>query len=412
MSRTGAPRPHLLEIDDLRGIAITLTLIAHVNLAFVQPIPWMTALYGGAEFWGGVYLFFVISGYVITRGFWDQCADPDRRFLDVARVFYGRRACRIALPAWFWIGCTLVCAALFDVEGVMGDLRRDLIQAAAAATFTYNLIFPLWSAAFGIYWSLTFEEQFYLCFPVLARLDWRLRTVALLLPIVVLAAVRRPAGTFLVFVPVDALCWGVLLGLAERAGLLARIEPRLLRRPLARALSLAASLLALVLIPSWLKPVAPATSLMTLACVWLVFCASFDAGYARPGRAEWLRRLGTASFSVYLCHGLAFLLAREIGILWRHRWGGDAAWLNAGSIGLGRGATAPCAAVAFRAGETPARRGGRRGGRRAAAAGGPGAVLAPPPRGRGLTGPSVRWAASVLWRANGGPARRGGLTRP
>ena len=320
----------------------------------------MTFVYAHSEFWGGVYLFFVISGYVITRGFWNACADRERFFLNIVRTFYGRRFFRIAPPAWFWIACTALCAAVLNVEGIFGDLRRNIIQAVAAATFTYNFVFPLWSAAFGIYWSLTLEEQFYLFFPLLARLDWRLRTLVLVLPIVVLAFIRRPAGTFLVFIPVDALCLGVLLGLAERAGFLARLEPRILRRPAARGVSLAASLLALVLVPSWLKPFPPATSLMTLVCVWLVFCASFDMGYARPGRAEKLRRLGTVSFSLYLCHMPAFLVARGIGLFVRHRWGVDAAWLNAGSVGLGLALTALFTGVSFSAVEAPARRRGQR----------------------------------------------------
>ena len=357
---TSPRRAHVAEIDHLRGIAIVLTLMAHVNAAFVQPIPLGTLVYAHAEFWGGVYLFFVISGYVITRGFWDACADRERRFSSIARVFYGRRFFRIAPPAWFWIACTVLCASVLNIERTFGDLRPNVVQALAAATFTYNFVFPLWSAAFGVYWSLTFEEQFYLCFPLLARLDWRLRTLVLVLPIIVLAFVRRPAGTFLVFVPVDALCWGVLLGLAERAGFLARLEPRILVRPAARVSSLAASLLALVLIPSWLKPFSPATSLMTLVCVWLVFCASFDEGYARPGRSEGLRRLGIVSFSLYLCHVPAFLLARGIGSFIRDRWGVDAGWLNAGSVGLGLALAALFTAVSFVAVEAPARRRGQR----------------------------------------------------
>ncbi len=353
-------RAHVVEIDHLRGIAIALTLMAHVNDCFVEPVHWVSAVYAHAEFWGGVYLFFVISGYVITRGFWDECADRRRRFRDVARVFYGRRFFRIVPLAWLWIACTLLCAAAFNIDAAMGDLRQNVIQALAAATFTYNFVFPLWSTAFGIYWSLTLEEQFYLLFPLLARLDRRLRTLVLVLPIVVLAFFRRPAGAFLVFVPFDALCWGILLGLAERAGLLARLEPRFLRSPTARALSLAASLLALVLIPSWLKPFPPATSLMAVACVWLVFCASFDRGYARPGRAEGLRRLGIVSFSLYLCHIPAFLLARVVGLLARDGGAADAAWLNACSTGLGLGLAAVITALSYRAVEVPMRRRGQR----------------------------------------------------
>lgn len=344
----------------MRGCAITLTLLAHINAAFVQPITWVSAVYAQAEFWGGVYLFFVISGYVVTRGFWDECADRTRPISDVMRVFYSRRFFRIVLPAWFWIGCTLLCAGVLNIEGVLGNFRQNSIQALAAATSTYNLVFPLWSYAFGIYWSLTLEEQFYLCFPMLARVDWRTRALILISPIVVAAFFRRPAGVFLTFIPLDALCWGVLLGLAERAGLLARWEPRFLWHPPAALMSLTASMLALVLIPSWLKALAPATSLMVLVCVWLVFCASFDKGYARPIKAEWLRLIGTVSFSLYLCHCLAFLLARGVGLFVQNHWGGSPGLLSIGSVALGLLLTFVFTILSYRLIEEPARRRSRR----------------------------------------------------
>jgi len=75
------------------------------------------------------------------------------------------------------------------------------------------------------------------------------------------------------------------------------------------------SILCLVLIPSWMKSLTPTTSIMTLVCVWIVFCASFDKGYARPVAGEWLRGVGFASFSLYLCHPAALLMGREIGLL-------------------------------------------------------------------------------------------------
>ena len=92
----------------------------------------------------------------------------------------------------------------------------------------------------------------------------------------------------------------------------------------------------------------------------VVFCASFDEDYAKPGKAEWLRRLGTVSFSLYLCHRLAFLLARGLCLLARDLWSAHAAWLNVWSIGLGLGLTVAFTALSFQTVEAPARRLGRR----------------------------------------------------
>ncbi len=147
----------------------------------------------------------------------------------------------------------LVLAGLFNRGGSFGDFHKNLIQAGAAATFTYNFLFPLWTGTFGIYWSLTLEEQFYLVFPVVSRLPTRLRLVLLTLPIILLAFFHRPAGSFLAFLPVDALCWGSLLAFAQRAGLLRRLEPSFLRNPLCRTASQVLSILCLVLIPSLMR---------------------------------------------------------------------------------------------------------------------------------------------------------------
>ncbi len=57
-------RSHIAEIDHLRRVAILLTLVAHISAALVVPVHVLTTVYSYAEFWGGVYLFFVISGYV------------------------------------------------------------------------------------------------------------------------------------------------------------------------------------------------------------------------------------------------------------------------------------------------------------------------------------------------------------
>ncbi len=354
------PRSHIDEIDHLRGVAILLTLVAHINAALVVPVAGLTAVYARAEFWGGVYLFFVISGYVITRGFAASFEPSNGPFVRAWRDFYRRRFFRIVPTALFWIGCTLVLAGTFNPGGSFGDFRRNLIQAGAAATFTYNFIFPLWTVGFGIYWSLTLEEQFYLVFPLVSRVPAQWRPLLLALPIIALAFFHRPAGSFLVFLPVDALCWGSLLALAQRAGRLRRLEPSFLSNPLCRTASQVLSILLLILIPSWMKPFTPTTSIMTLVCVWIVFCASFDKGYARPVAGEWLRGLGLVSYSLYLCHPPALLMGREIGLMLGPRLSIGTAGQNVVAVSTGLALTAMFTLLSYWLIEFPTRRFGSR----------------------------------------------------
>lgn len=124
------------EIDGLRAVAVGLVLLGH-SLAEFFP---------GAGV--GVDLFFVISGFVITRSL---MAEPD------LKLFYLKRVRRI-LPALLvaCLGALLLGAARFDV------------MAAA-------LSFMNWARAFGYTeggmmghaWSLSIEEQFYLLWPAL-----------------------------------------------------------------------------------------------------------------------------------------------------------------------------------------------------------------------------------------------------
>src|ERR1700693_6219198 len=93
-------RPVMPELDSLRGVAILLVLFFH---GFDSPaVVWsplslparlfFTACLGG---WTGVYLFFVLSGFLITGILLDSMPRPQ-----YYRRFYIRRALRI-LPAFY-----------------------------------------------------------------------------------------------------------------------------------------------------------------------------------------------------------------------------------------------------------------------------------------------------------------------
>lgn len=142
---------YLSEIDGLRAVAVTLVLLFHAG-----------ALSMG---WSGVWLFYVISGFVITLSL--DGREPEAGGLKESLLdFYKRRALRI-LPLYF-----LIVAIGAVVNGVTGALGNQFWpQLLSLLTFTFN--FARMDGGFehsmmsGHLWSLSVEEHFYLLFPLL-----------------------------------------------------------------------------------------------------------------------------------------------------------------------------------------------------------------------------------------------------
>jgi peptidoglycan/LPS O-acetylase OafA/YrhL len=133
--------------------------------------------------WLGVQVFFVISGFLITRSLESR---PQGTASQRMLAFYGRRARRILPPLYLYL---LILAPFAFLVG------RDLVDGwLAAVTFTYN--FYNLSSSFvnsrflSHLWSLAVEEQFYLVFPLLMLLLRRRATTVLLGLCLVMPAVR------------------------------------------------------------------------------------------------------------------------------------------------------------------------------------------------------------------------------
>jgi peptidoglycan/LPS O-acetylase OafA/YrhL len=319
--KTYADNNYIEEIDHLRGVAIILTLFAH--LAFMQGNPSKAYLYivnNIAQFWGGVHLFFVVSGYVISRSFmhdFEYAYAPTRAdFMRQWMKFYIRRFFRIIPTAMTWIVMTLLFSQLFNSHGSFGPPHSVFVQALAASLFVYNVFIPsIGGAAFGVFWSLSFEEQFYLLFPLFSRNSEKSKLVVLVAVIVVFTHIHRPANQHLIMVsfPLDAICWGVLLAMAQRNGWLKGLQPTFLENPWARLINLVVAVAVLTVSAVLLRDFTFGTSFLELSAAWLVFCASFDKGYISPfGMTGTLfKSFGKVSFSLYCAHIPAFLLTRE-----------------------------------------------------------------------------------------------------
>jgi peptidoglycan/LPS O-acetylase OafA/YrhL len=152
------------DIDGLRAVAILSVLVFH---AFPDALP------GGFI---GVDVFFVISGYLISFAIFNEIDAGKFSFSD----FYARRTRRI-FPALIAVLSSVFVVGFFVLLPV--ELTRLGKNIASAATFTLNFLLQrdvgYFDGAGSVnevlnLWSLCIEEQFYLLFPPLFLLAYKL----------------------------------------------------------------------------------------------------------------------------------------------------------------------------------------------------------------------------------------------
>jgi peptidoglycan/LPS O-acetylase OafA/YrhL len=150
---------HITPLDGLRGIAVLLVLLFHFAWTFPEETPLALVLHRLLWVgWVGVDLFFVLSGYLITRGL---VAPSDQPVGVRLRKFWARRVLRI-FP-------------LYYIVLIVGSVVC-LFVGAPLPTLPYWFYFQNYALAFDPYilrwtahfWSLAIEEQFYFLWPLMA----------------------------------------------------------------------------------------------------------------------------------------------------------------------------------------------------------------------------------------------------
>jgi peptidoglycan/LPS O-acetylase OafA/YrhL len=149
-ANTWPPRYELL--DGLRGLAALAVVLHHLRV------------FDGGHF--AVMIFFVISGYCITAS-----AESYRRNGLGFKQFMLRRIRRIYPPYWLALLFFAVTRVIKASLGAPNDLRRpvlDWVQNLTLTQWLSNLVHPIsWPAdnphlLVPAFWSLNYEEQFYL----------------------------------------------------------------------------------------------------------------------------------------------------------------------------------------------------------------------------------------------------------
>ena len=166
--------PYRPDIDGLRAVAVLAVVAYHA---------WPRALGGGFV---GVDVFFVISGFLITR----ILLAPDFSFAS----FYARRVRRIFPALLIVLAATAAIGATFLPPD---NLRNLLVHTIGGGLFVANIVSYHDVGYFnGVaelkplvhLWSLGVEEQFYLLWPVLVWLAVRKKVLAPAIAIVAFAS--------------------------------------------------------------------------------------------------------------------------------------------------------------------------------------------------------------------------------
>lgn len=150
-------------LDGWRAISILLVIVGHlVNYRYQSGPPSPVAGYLAVM---GVKVFFVISGFLIAGlALKEETATGTLSM----KGFYRRRVYRI-LPAYF---AYLATVLLFSL---LGWIEQEPAGIGLAAVFMCNLPGVDCGWFVGHSWSLAYEEQFYLVFPLLFVLTPRTR---------------------------------------------------------------------------------------------------------------------------------------------------------------------------------------------------------------------------------------------
>ena len=288
-------------VHALRGLAALWVALFHVSEAghianLRADLPsWADPIFTAGHL--GVAIFFALSGFVITHSVAGASITPG-----YLGRFALRRSIRLDPPYWasilFFVGVGYISAQ------VTGEAFAPPSFPQVLAHLFYLQTLLGYQQINWVYWTLTYEIQFYLVLVLLIMAAQRLRIsppLIVLLPFVAtvgfwLGLVTPPVGLF-----VDL--WHAFL-----AGVLAYWAKT---NRLALQAFIGVCVLSVALSPNDFTIVSIVTA--------IGLCVAFRTGYIYRGLDwRWVQFLGTVSYSLYLIHnpivgGVSYLSARLIG---------------------------------------------------------------------------------------------------
>ncbi len=319
---------YLPELDGLRAVAVIVVLFFHLHVPGFQ------------LGWAGVFLFFVLSGFLITGNLLDARHEPH-----FFRNFYIRRTLRI-FPIYYLVFFAIIAYGLIT-DAKIGDAAwyGVYLQNMLLGHGSFSADFP---RVFNHSWSLAVEEQFYLIWPLAVFYLSRRRLAVLSMGMIFFAIFFRFAASYgtgnasyvFMLLPciMDSLAVGAMLAISLRWS---GAQVTVLARG-ARWVTLFSGLCLAGLVGSWgyQKYAIPADYLLGspinlfLHTFMAVFFGALIAWVvldrqsllSRMLRNGAMRHIGKISYGIYLYHFPVFYIVRHVFKTWGAPNGGRISW--------------------------------------------------------------------------------------
>jgi len=299
------------DIDGLRAFAVLAVILYHAKPGLLP---------GGFL---GVDVFFVISGFLITGILHKEFGDGTFSF----GRFFERRVRRL-FPAFFVMAvATVIVSWRYLMPMEMRELGAGLTGAALALA---NMVFFLRTDYFAPAaelnpmlhtWSLSVEEQFYLVFPVLLLVLWRLHGGRLLLPFLVclffvslvLMVVGSEHNQAAAFYLLPFRMWELLAGSLLAIAMARGSAPRFTAGSPLGPVSLALLILILAIDPKlFVSSVIPV--FLAVACTVILLVCRGTGAQVRLLVFRPFVAIGLISYSLYLWHQPVLAIARQVSL--------------------------------------------------------------------------------------------------
>lgn len=301
-------------LDGIRAIAVLMVLLGHS--VYGLPVAAATVVGWFQVSRVGVSVFFVLSGYLITR----LLVEEQRRDGSISlKAFYVRRFFRI-IPAYY---VYLTCILLASRAGVL-TLPRSGVVPAYLFIWNYSPQADGWFYAHT--WSLSMEEQFYLLWPPLLaalglRAGFRLAVGIILVSPLSRLATYALMPAFRGQIPAmlhshgDVLMFGALLALGSGQPRFEGWVSWLFARKahvIAGVALVVSTLVGHALRGGYMLPVGLSVEGASIAILLLWLVRNPDSAPGRVLNTRPLIFIGTLSYSIYLWQP-AFLHREDIG---------------------------------------------------------------------------------------------------